>query len=225
VEVQGLEYIPAQGAGILAANHLGRLDSVLVFSLLERPDATALVADTYKRNPLLRWLINQVGGIWINREQADLGALRAAREHLRKGGLLGIAPEGTRSRTGALTKAKTGAAYLVDKTGVPVIPIAITGTENAFREWMRLRRPRLNVRVGQPFCLPTVQRAEREAVLQRNTEEIMCRIAALLPAKYRGVYSDHPRLNELLGGSDQPLHFSSTDKSSDIGKHEPGEDQ
>jgi 1-acyl-sn-glycerol-3-phosphate acyltransferase len=198
VEVEGLENVPRSGGAILSANHLGRLDSPLVFALLERDDATGLVADKYKKYILLRPLVDAVGGIWINREEADFQALRVARDYLQKGGMLGIAPEGTRSRTGALMHPKTGVAYLAHKAGVPILPVGITGTEKAVRELFRFQRPRLTVRFGKPFTLPTLERGERSVMLRANTDEIMCRIAALLPEEYRGVYKEHPRLRELL---------------------------
>jgi 1-acyl-sn-glycerol-3-phosphate acyltransferase len=198
VEIEGLDNIPTSGGAILSANHLGRLDSPLVFMFLEREDASGLVADKYKRYILLRPLIDAVGGIWINREEADFQALRVARQYLQSGGMLGIAPEGTRSKTGALMAAKTGVAYLADKAGVPIIPVGITGTEKAFRELFRFHRPRLTVRFGKPFSLPPLERGERSTMLRANTDEIMCRIAALLPEVYRGVYRDYPRVKELL---------------------------
>lgn len=197
--VEGMENVPALGPAIMVSNHLSRLDSPLMFTIIERTDITALVADKYKKNPWISWLVEGVRGIWLNREQADLGALRGALDHLEQGGLLGIAPEGTRSKTGAMMPAKTGAAYLVDRAGVPVIPVAIWGTETAVDSLTHLRRPYLNVRIGRAFDLPPIKRGERSAGLQRNSDEIMCRIAVLLPPGYRGVYADHPRLLELEG--------------------------
>jgi len=198
LEVHGLENIPISGGAILAANHLGRLDAALIFILVKRTDVTGLVADKYKKYPFFRWLVEAVKGIWLNRESADLGALREASEYLEQGGLLGIAPEGTRSRTGALMRAKTGVAYLAERAGASIVPIAITGTEKAFHELYRLRRPLLVVRFGVPFTLPPLERGNRSAGLQRNTDEIMCQIAAMLPEAYRGAYAGHPRLQELI---------------------------
>lgn len=198
VDVQGLEHIPAVGGAILAANHMSLLDAPLGFSLLERDDITALVADKHQKTAYLRWIVNAANGIWINREDADLQAIRAARAYLTNGGMLGIAPEGTRSRSGALGQAKNGVAYLADKAGVPIIPLAFYGTEDGFSQLAHLRRPRLFVRFGPPFSLPPLERRERDAALQRNTDEIMCQIAALLPEKYHGFYRGHPRLKELL---------------------------
>ncbi len=193
-----MEYIPTQGACILAVNHLGRLDPPLVFAMLDRDDVTSLVADKYLHYPFFRWIVNAVNGIWINRDEADISALRAARNFLKSGGVLGIAPEGTRSRTGALITAKTGVAYLAEKTGVPIVPVAISGTEKAIQELSRLRRPTLRIQFGKPLHFPPLDRGDRSQALQRNTDEIMCQIAVMLPLQYRGVYADHPRLKELL---------------------------
>ncbi len=204
LDVQGLENIPPTGPGLLVANHLGRLDSPLVFSLVQRTDITSLVADKYRNNLLLRPLVNAVHGIWINREQADFRALRQALEYIQGGGLLGIAPEGTRSRTGALMDAKTGAAYLAGRAGVFVVPTGIWGTETAMAQLFRLHRPLIHIRFGKHFRLPPLERGERSASLQENTDEIMCHIAALLPPDYRGVYAEHPKLGEILGINPTP---------------------
>ncbi len=198
VEVQGRENIPREGAAILALNHVARMDAALVYMFLDRKDATALVADSYKTRSFFRIVVGAVDGIWVNREQADLHALREALNVLRKGGLLGIAPEGTRSHTGAMIEAKTGVAYLADKANVPVIPMAIWGTENLFADFSLFRRVPIHIHIGEPFRLPSVARNERAAALERNTDEIMCRIGVMLPPAYRGVYADHPRLEELL---------------------------
>jgi 1-acyl-sn-glycerol-3-phosphate acyltransferase len=184
----------------VAVNHLNILDPPLVFAMLPRQDATALAADKHKKNPFLRWIVEAVDGIWINREGSDLHALRQAQAHLQGGGLLGIAPEGTRSPTGALIPAKTGVAFLADRTGAPVVPAAVTGTETALRQLMRLRRPAVRIEFGELFRLRPVARKTRDADLQRNTDEIMCRIAVMLPERYRGAYAGHPRLKELLEG-------------------------
>jgi 1-acyl-sn-glycerol-3-phosphate acyltransferase len=198
LDVQGLENIPPTGPGLLAANHLGRLDSPLIFSLVDRTNITSLVADKYQNNLLLRPLVNAVHGIWINREQADFRGLRQALDYIQGGGMLGIAPEGTRSRTGALMPAKTGVAYLAERAGVMVVPAGIWGTETAMAQLGRLHRPLIHIRFGQPFRLPPLERGDRSAGLQRNTDEIMCHIAALLPPAYRGVYAEHPKLKKFL---------------------------
>ncbi|MCI0520276.1 MAG: 1-acyl-sn-glycerol-3-phosphate acyltransferase [Chloroflexi bacterium] len=198
LEATGLENVARQGGLLVATNHLGRLDAPLIFALVDRDDITAMVADKYKDHAFFSWLVRMVNGIWLNREESDIHALRAARDHLQAGGCLGIAPEGTRSPTGALLQAKTGVAFLADKANVPIVPAAMWGTEDAFEVLYRLRKPRMFIRFGPAFTLPALERERRDEMLRSNTDEIMCRIAAMLPEKYRGVYHDHPRLAEIL---------------------------
>lgn len=201
VEVIGLETVPKKGGLIIAVNHLSYVDAPLVFALIDRPDLTAMVADKYLKNPLFRLLVNIVNGIWINRETADLAALREARDYLKNGGALGIAPEGTRSQTGQLQEAKTGVAFLAEKAGVPMMPTAISGSDTAFRKLVRFQRPRLTVIFGDPVYVPRTDKHNRAEILQRSTDELMCRIAALLPPAYRGVYSGR----RCMPGASSPL--------------------
>jgi 1-acyl-sn-glycerol-3-phosphate acyltransferase len=198
VEVIDIDNVPLQGGYILSTNHTGILDPVLIFVIIQRNDMTALVAKKHQKNPLLRWIVDSVGGIWLNRDDPDAHAIRTARDYVQNGGILGISPEGTRSPNGALIPAKTGVAYLADIARVPIIPVAITGTHNGLRRAFTLQRPRIIVRFGKPFTLPPLDRRNRDASLACNTDEIMCRIAVMLPAEYYGVYAEHPRLKELL---------------------------
>lgn len=197
-DVKGLENIPTEGGVLMTANHLSVLDAALVFMSLDRQDATGFVAKKHQSNLFYRTVVNLVDGIWLNRYEADTQALRKARTLLKNGGIFGIAPEGTRSSTGSLIPGKTGAAYLADISKVPVQPIAIYGTEGAGHRVLRLERPKIQVTFGELYSLPLVDRKDREAGFKRNTDEIMCRIAAMLPPKYRGVYAEHPRVQELI---------------------------
>lgn len=204
VHVHGKENIPSQGGFIAAANHLSIVEVPLTYCLIKREDVTGLIAKKHRSNPLFRWLVNVLDGIWLNRDEIDTRALRAARDHLMAGGVLGVAPEGTRSHTGALIEAKTGVAFLADQAGVPILPIAVSGTWQITTELLSLRRPKIVVQIGDLFTLPSIDRSDRDAGLQRNTDEIMCRLAALLPPENRGFYADHPRVQELIqlqGGS------------------------
>lgn len=201
MRVSGLENIPGTGGAILCVNHLHIIDPVIVYINIQRADMSALVAHKHRQNPFLRWIVDLVGGIWLNREEADAAAIRAAVKYVSGGGILGIAPEGTRSHSGAMLPAKPGVAFLADKVNAPIIPIGLSGTEKVFPALRRLRRARVTMNIGKPFCLPPVERLTRESDLQRNTDELMCRIAALVPPEYRGVYSNHPRVQELLSES------------------------
>ena len=198
VRVIGQENIPQHEGYIAAANHISIIEVPLVYCLIDRRDVTGLVAREHRKNPFFRWLIDSLGGIWLSREEIDTSAIRAARDHLRNGGVLGIAPEGTRSDTGALQQAKTGVAFLADQAGVQIVPVAVSGTWQITSEILTLRRPVIKVNFGESFILPPVNRKTRDEDLKNNTEEIMCQLAALLPPENRGVYADNPRVKELL---------------------------
>lgn len=188
------------GGFIITANHVGRLEAFLVILLADRDDIILILAEKYKAYAFWRYVAEKVDAIWINRFDADFGALRVVLKRLQNGEVLAVAPEGTRSPTEALLPGRPGAAYLAAKTGLPIIPIGIVGTEDRVvkQRLKRLRRLDITIRVGQPYCLPPLPRRDRDEWLQEQTDEIMCQIAALLPPDHRGVYADHPRLHELL---------------------------
>jgi len=119
---------------------------------------------------------------------------------MQENNILVIAPEGTRSRTGALIQAKPGASYLATKLNRPIVPVGITGTEDEILldNLKKLRRSHFIVTAGPIFSLPPLPRENREEALNQYSDDIMCHIAALLPEKYRGVYANHPKLKELL---------------------------
>jgi len=200
IDVKGLELLPRSGSYIAVANHLGRLDAAMVYYFLDRPDVILLVAEKYRDNPLTAWFARQLNGVYIDRFNADFVAVREVLKRLKAGGVLVMAPEGTRSLTEALQPGNPGAAYLAAKAGTQIYPVGVTGTEDrkVWANLKRLRRSQVTGRVGQPFTLPPLKGSDRDAALKQYTDEIMCRIAALLPPGYRGVYAEHPRLQELL---------------------------
>jgi len=201
VEVHGAEKLP-EGNVIVAANHLGRLDTASLIYLLEREDIIMPIAEKYKNHPLYGVIGRAVNGIWLNRFEADFSALREILVRMETGGLLVIAPEGTRSKNEALQEAKLGVAFLASKSGYPVLPVAVSGTEDrgVVDNLKHFRRSKIVVRVGDPFKIEIPKGRGREDAMREATDEIMCQIGALLPESYRGVYADHPRLKELLAG-------------------------
>lgn len=198
----GREYIPASGPFLIVTNHLSWGDPPLIFLGLERNGMVVLAADKYKSNPFFKWIIEVAGGVWINRGAGDRGALKAALEVLKGGKILGMAPEGTRSKlTHALQPGKSGAAFIASKSGIRVVPVGITGTDKIWSELGHLRRTRIGFRVGPPFTLPSLDgRFDKAKALDEYTHEIMCRIAALLPEEYQGVYLGDPRIAEIKEG-------------------------
>lgn len=202
LEITGRENVPPEGTGaIFAVNHLGLIDPIVGYVAVDRPDATGWIADKHQKVALYAFVVNTIGGIWIDREGVDLQALRKALQVIKEGRIFGLAPEGTRSPTGAMIPAKEGVSYLATASSAPVVPCAITGTNKLLHHLIRLRRAPITVRIGKAFSLPPIDRSKRQQGLARGTDEIMCRIAVLLPAQYRGVYADHPRLKELLAGA------------------------
>jgi 1-acyl-sn-glycerol-3-phosphate acyltransferase len=199
IEVHGVEKVP-EGNFIAAANHLGGLDTAALLCVSDREDLIMPVAEKYKKHPLYSAIGRAANAIWLNRFEADYSALREILARMEKGGMLVIAPEGTRSKTEALQEAKVGVAFLASKSGYPVMPVAVTGTEDRaiLENLKRFRRSKIVVRGGEAFKIEIPKGKGREQALREATDEIMCQIGALLPEKYRGVYTDHPRLNELL---------------------------
>lgn len=190
IEVSGVENIPAAGVTMLIMNHLHWLDPVIGVAIIERP-AVMFTADKWEHRPvigdIIRWTQR---AIFVARGEPDRKALMEAIEVLKRGDILAIAPEGTRSKSGALQPARDGAAYLVTRTGPTVVPVAAYGQEQAERCWKRLRRPRIVVIVGQPFHFAGTPNKARSRDLAPYTAEMMQRLAAMLPERYRGVYSD-----------------------------------
>ena len=194
---EGMENIPAEGGVIIATNHMSRLDFPALFMVSSREDITALVADKYQSYVLFNFIIRTAGGIYLDRSKADFSAFSTGVDFLRKGGALGIAPEGTRSKVGALLEAKPGTVLLATRAKVPVVPVAVIGTEVSVKQLLRLRRPKIHVRVGPAFTYPPLDRDQRHDLLKKYTDEVMCRISAMMPESYHGFYTGHPRIKEI----------------------------
>jgi len=200
VEIRGKENAPLKGGMILASNHIGILDIIMVYFAIDRTDLFIPVAEKWEKIGWIRWLGRQLNFLFIDRFNPDLKAMRRMIALMEDGKCLVIAPEGTRSRVGSLIEGKPGVAYLAARSGFPVVPVAITGTEDkaVLENLKRLRKSTITLTGGEPFITPPLPNKNRNEALQKYTDEIMCRIAALLPERYRGVYAGHPRLKELL---------------------------
>ena len=186
-EYIGLENFP-EPPYILVTNHLSVFDTPILLTICPHT-IRALVAAKHKRNPAFAPLLVIMGSIWVRRGEVDRQALRESLAVLKEGGVLGVAPEGTRARgTYALQPGKTGAAYLATRADVLIVPVALSGTEHMKRNLPRLRRTDVRAVVGKPFRLPENGRVRGEK-LHEYTDLIMHRIAELLPEEYRGVYS------------------------------------
>ncbi|MFO3796502.1 MAG: lysophospholipid acyltransferase family protein [Anaerolineales bacterium] len=199
VKISGYEYLP-EGSFVIASNHLGFLDVLMLFYAIDRPDMFIPVAEKWEKVALFRWLSKPLNLVFIDRFNPDVKALRRILHLMEKGNILVIAPEGTRSRTETMAEGKPGVAYLAAKLERPIVPVGLYGTEDrkVLDNLKRFRRSEIVVRAGPAFRLPPLPARQRDQALREYTDEIMCRIDTLLPEKYRGVYRDHPRLKQLL---------------------------
>lgn len=187
-EVIGADNIPSNPPYLLVTNHLSAFDIPLLSSVF--PHAIrAMAAIEHRSNPLFAPILEASGAIWVRRGEVDRHALRESLAVLERGEVLGLAPEGTRAdETHALQEGKAGAAYVATRADVPIVPVGIAGTEKIKRDLLRLRRPRVQVAIGEPFRLPESGHVRSEK-LRAYTDIIMRRIAELLPERYRGVYA------------------------------------
>jgi 1-acyl-sn-glycerol-3-phosphate acyltransferase len=190
LEVEGEEHLPAGGPLLIVFNHLAWWDAPVAMAVLPwRMRAIAL--KDLQRVPVTGQLLSLSGAIWVDRGRYDRQALRDALSVLKESEVLGIAPEGRMSVTGALERGKTGPVFLARKADVPILPVALTGTEKALGEWRRFHRPSIRVVIGKVFRLPE-PRGDMPAKMQRQSDAdlIMEKLAELLPPEYRGVYAD-----------------------------------
>jgi 1-acyl-sn-glycerol-3-phosphate acyltransferase len=183
--VQGRELVPRSGAAVVVCNHIAAVDPGLLVGVFPRHLVLMSKVENYRG--LLKLGMRMAGAFTVRRGKVDREALRRAEQVLATGQLLCIFPEGTRG--GALIEAHGGAALLAARASAPIIPVAITGTPQIFaRRFPWLGFPRVMITIGQPFLLQSGAAAPRRDDRARQTDEIMRRIAALLPIEMRGHY-------------------------------------
>lgn len=189
LDVQGVEHLPYHGPAIITSNHTSWMDLPLIGAYCPSIVAT-FAADKWKGFPVLGWILGYYGqAIWVNRGAVDRKALFQALRHLEKGGVLGLAPEGTRSHSGVLQQAHDGIAWVAARSGALIVPVAMWGHENMTYHWLRLRRPLVHMHVGEPFLLPPEAHKAHSRDLEPYTEQIMRKIAIMLPPEQRGYYA------------------------------------
>ncbi len=175
--------VPRHGPYIIAANHLSWTDIPLIPMYL--PGKVVYMAKEEAFSGRVGWLTRFLGAFPVKRGEGDRQALRAAQEQLKKGNVLVIFPEGTRSKTRTLAKGHAGLGMIALRAGVPVVPVAIWGSENALKKF----GADITISYGEPMMLrPKGAKITREDI-DNATEEVMRRIAEMLPPEYRGAYA------------------------------------
>jgi 1-acyl-sn-glycerol-3-phosphate acyltransferase len=196
VRVEGVHDLPTSGPLIIAANHMSNADPPFIGgwlgpALQRRP--TFLAKEVLFKGPL-GILIRSLGAEPVKAGGSDIGAYRAAKAVLDRGGVVAIMPEGTRSLDGVLAQPKPGVSLLAARTGAPVLPVGISGTDRLLGRGQALPRigTRITLRVGRPFHLVTAEGVDRRAALAEADVELMRRIAALVEPRHRGRWEPWP---------------------------------
>ena len=184
IRLQGLEHVPKEGAFILASNHLSWIDIPLIPLYFSRPVVYMAKEETFRGR--LAWLVRFMGAFPVRRGEGDRQALRAADEQLKTGNILVMFPEGTRSKTHTLAAPHAGLGMIALRAAVPIVPVAVYGSEKVLKTF----RPCVTVTYGEPIVFkPKGSKITREDI-DNVTEQVMQKIASMLPPEYRGVYAD-----------------------------------
>ena len=193
--VRGRENIPAQGALLVIANHLDNVDPPLLGVSLSRK-VIFMAKEELFRSRFSSYFVGGFGAFPVHRGQLDREAFRQADQLLAQGLVLVMFPEGKRSKSGQLEPASSGSALIALRSGAPILPVGITGTEKIKGVAWMLRRPVITVNIGHPFHLPPVSSKLTKVELAELTNFIMGRIAELLPPDYRGNYAREIKQHE-----------------------------
>ena len=193
MRIYGMKNVPRRGGAVIIANHLDWFDPILLVAAGPRPIHWMAKAEVFGY-PVLRWFARQAGAFPVDRGRPDRAAMRHAQTLLDDGLLVGVFPEGTRSRTGGLIKPLSGASLVAARSGAPVIPCGLAGTERlplSGKKPVGRHRPRVTVVYGEPFSLETHRPDGSKYRLEELTDAMTVEVARLLPPAYRGVYAGH----------------------------------
>lgn len=199
IKLVGKANVPKKGPFIIAANHLCWADIPLMPAYLSLQMVyiakEQLFAGTFGR------LVRFLGAIPVKRGEADRQLLRASDTLLKQGKVITIFPEGTRSKTQKMIAAHAGVGMIALRAGVPVIPVAICGSENTLKKF----RPRVTITYGEPLILQPKGKKVTKEDINQATETIMRSIAEMLPESYRGVYGDETAVQDVTGDTPEVL--------------------
>lgn len=196
VSVTGLENAPRSGPVLVVANHLSNADPPLVAGwltpVLNR--RMHILAKAALFVPIVGWLLRWIGATPVRAGGSDIEAFRVARDVLDHGEVLCIFPEGTRSPSGTIGQPKPGVAMLATRSGVPILPVGISNSDHFLGRGQRLPRLRtpITMRVGEPFTVTLDPSLPRREAMERASDEIMGRIAALTDERHRGRFGAGP---------------------------------
>jgi len=188
LDIGDLRRLPSSGPAILVINHINFLEAPLLATFVSSSNLAALSKKENLSNPGYRYFASIWNAIPIDRDGVDTESFKRCLDWVAGGGILGLAPEGTRSMDGVLQQGKAGVAMLAQRAGVPIWPIAHWGAEDFWKNLKAFRRTPIRLRVGTPYLIAPAASMTR-TVRQEIADEIMGSIAALMPERYRGSYT------------------------------------
>ena len=191
IDACDLGKLPKHGPCILVTNHINFLEVPLLYTRLMPRNVTALVKTENWNNPLYAFLGNLWDGIPITRGGLDRKAIGAAKDALAGGKILVVTPEGTRSGDGRLKKGHPGIVLFAANSGIPVFPLAHHGGELFWKNLSSLRRTNFKVKLGRPFLVSCEDKSPGREERRAIADEIMRKIAELLPGRLQGYYANH----------------------------------
>ncbi len=189
LRVEGLENIPEDEGLVLACNHTMGPDYVVLGLVSPRMIHFLAKSEIFDTHVLLRKLMFNIGGIPIVRGKRDVAAMQTAVDVVKQGNILGMFPEGTRSRTGQLQAGKTGAVRIAKAAGAPVVPVAVLNSQAMIPGLRKWRKPTVVIRIAKPIRFDDDAADDPES-LAEQTDVMMRAIATLLPPEERGVYAN-----------------------------------
>ncbi|HKM07328.1 MAG TPA: lysophospholipid acyltransferase family protein [Sphaerochaeta sp.] len=192
INIEELKKVPQDGPLLLLANHTYVLDGPMLYVFLRRSNLLAMAKKELWDNKFLGWVMDLWRSIPVDRENMGRETMEACFAALDRKEILAMAPEGTRSKDECLQQGKAGIAFIAHKKDAPMVPVVILGLTSFSRNLKRLRRTPITIAVGKPFEI--IQKGGRVDAATRDalSDEIMLRMAALMPEDKRGYYQGRP---------------------------------
>ncbi len=185
-------HVPQHGPLIIYTNHVNVLEIPILFTRLQPRCIHGMILAERWNNRVLRWMLEVTETIPLHRGEADINAIHRGLEVLKRGEILVISPEGTRSHDGKLQQAHPGVVLLALHSQAPLLPVAYFGAENWKEDISHLKRTEFHLKVGRPFHLRTGSEKVTREVRQHMADEMMVQLAQLMPLQYRGYYAEGP---------------------------------